>query len=138
MIGEFDTMSEDSSGILPAQTSVGARCDGDTSGPRALMLAVLQDALQCIEEGRRRRTFSARRLAADAEAWVRSDRQDWPFSFVNVCEVLGFDVHALRKRLSTTRAAASGARRVRLRAPIRMRATTVASELPRVSVGGMR
>jgi hypothetical protein len=33
--------SSHSSGILPAQTSVGARWEGDTSGPRALMLAVL-------------------------------------------------------------------------------------------------
>jgi hypothetical protein len=102
------------------------------------MLAVLEDALQCIERGRRRRTFHSRRLAADAEAWVRSDRWDWPFSFVNICEVLGFEADALRKRLLTTRNATSDARRVRLRAPIRASALTVASEPPRVSAGGMR
>jgi len=111
---------------------------GDTSGPRALVLAVLEDALQCIERGRRRRTFHARRLAADAEAWVRSDRQDWPFSFLNICEVLGFEADAFRKRLLTTRNAASDARRVRLRAPIRVRALTVVTEPPRASAGGMR
>src|SRR5215468_3085415 len=138
MIGEFETASDDSSGILPAQTSVGARWNGDTWGPRALMLAVLEDAVQCIERGRRRRTFHARRLAAEAEAWVRSDRRDWPFSFVNICEVLGFEMDAFRKRLLTTRNAASDARRVRLRAPIRVRAMTVASEPPRASAGGMR
>jgi hypothetical protein len=138
MIAEFETASDDSSGILPAQTSVGARWNGDTSGPRALMLAVLEDALQCIERGRRRRTFHARRLAADAEAWVRSDRQDWPFSFLNICEVLGFEADALRKRLVTMRTVASDARRVRLRVPIRVRALTVASNPPRASAGGMR
>jgi hypothetical protein len=102
------------------------------------MLAVLEDALRCIERGRRRRTFHARRLAADAEAWVRADRRDWPFSFVNICEVLGFEADALRERLLTTRSAGSHARRVRLRAPIRARALTVASESSRVGAGGMR
>jgi len=138
MIVEFETTSSDSSGILPAQASVGARWDGDTSGPRALMLAVLEDAVQCMEHGHRRRTFSARRLAADAEAWVRSDSRDWPFSFVNVCEVLGFEANAVRKRLLTMRATGSAARRVRLRAPIRMHAMTAASAQPQVSMGGIR
>jgi len=82
MIGEFDTTSCDTSGVLPAQMSVGVWWNGDTSGPRALMLAVVEDAAQCIEQGRRRRRFHARRLASDAEAWVRSNDRDWPFSFV--------------------------------------------------------
>ena len=50
--------------ILPAQVSGGARWDADTSGPRALVLA----------------HFHARRLAAEAAAWVRCDRREWPFS----------------------------------------------------------
>jgi hypothetical protein len=51
MIAEFDTTSCDTSGILPAQMSVGARWNGDTSGPRALMLAVLEDAVVVHREG---------------------------------------------------------------------------------------
>ena len=133
MIAESDTTSCDTSGILPAQMSVGARWNGDTSGPRALMLAVLEDAVQCIEQGRRSRRFHARRLAADAVAWVRSDRRDWPFAFVNVCEVLGFDADAFRKRLLMMRNDASDGRRIRLRAPSRIRAMTLAPELRRES-----
>ena len=68
-------------------------------GPRALMLAVLEDAVRCLEEGRRRSNYRARRLAVEAEAWVRSGRRKWPFSFVNICEVLGFDVDAMRAHL---------------------------------------
>jgi hypothetical protein len=135
MIAEFDTTSCDTSGILPAQMSVGARWNGDTSGPRALMLAVLEDAVWCIEKGRRRRRFHARRLAAEAAAWVRSDRRDWPFAFVNVCEVLGFDVDAFRERLLMMPNDASDGRRVRWRAPIRIRAMTPAPELRRASGG---
>ena len=128
----------DTSGILPAQMATGARWNGDTSGPRALMLAVLEDAVCCIAEGRRRRSFHARRLAAEAEAWVRCNRRDWPFSFVNICDVLGFDPDAFRERLLTTENDASGARPVRVPAPTRMRPMTVAPELARVSTGGTR
>ena len=138
MIGELDTMSFDTSGILPAQMAAGARWNGDTSGPRALMLAVLEDAVQCIEQGRRCRRFQARRLAAEAEAWVRCNRRDWLFSFLNVCEVLGFDADAFRQRLLTTENDASGARRVQVRAPIRMRAMTIAPEALAVGAGGTR
>ena len=138
MIAELDTTSCDTSGILPAQMSVGVRWNGDTSGPRALMLAVLEDAVYCIEQGRRRRGFRARRLGADAEAWVRSDSGDWPFSFVNICEVLGFDADAFRKRLLVMANDASDGRRIRLRAAIRSRAMTVAPERCRASAGGAR
>ena len=138
MTAELDTTSCDTSVILPAKMSVGARWNGDTSGPRALMLAVLEDAVHCIERGRRRRGFRARRLAADAEAWVRSDSRDWPFSFVNVCEVLGFDADAFRKRLLMMRNDASDGGRVRLRAAIRIRAMTLAPERRRASAGGAR
>lgn len=128
----------DESGLLPAQMSVGVRWDGDTSGPLSLMLAVLTDAVQCIEQGRRRRAFRARRLAAEAEAWVRSNRRDWPFSFLNVCEALGFDAHGFRNRLFALRNEASDRPRMRLRPSIRPRAMTFAPELRRVAAGGAR
>jgi hypothetical protein len=115
--------------------NVGVRWNGDTSGPRALMLAVLEDAVQCIEPGRRRRRFHARRLAAEAEAWVRSDRRDWPFSLVNVCEVLGFEAAAFRKVLVTMRNDASDRHRVRFRAPVRIRAMAPARERRRAGAG---
>jgi len=138
MTSEFDTTSCDPSGALPTQVSAGCRWNADTSGPRALMLAVLEDAVQCIEVGRRSRRYRARRLAAEAEAWVRCDRREWPFSFANICEVLGFEVDALRKRLLAMPHDASRARRLGLRAPIRIRTMTLAPELRRVGTGGMR
>ena len=99
MTTDFELMPCAPDAVLPAQISAGVRWDADTSGPRALMLAVLEDAVRCIENGRWRRRFGARRLAAEAEAWVRCDRADWPFSFLNVCEVLGIAVDAMRSRL---------------------------------------
>jgi len=110
MTSDFELMPWVPDAVLPAQVSGGVRWDADTSGPRALMLAVLVDAVRCIENGRWQRRFGTRRLAAEAEAWVRCDRADWPFSFLNVCEALGIDVDAMR-RLVIRRACSRVSRR---------------------------
>ena len=102
MTSDFEMAPCEPSVVVRAQMFGGARWDCDTSGPRALMLAVLEDAVRCIEEGRWQRRFRTRRLAAEAQAWVWCDRADWPFSFVNICEVLGFDVDAMRAHLLTS------------------------------------
>ena len=100
--------------VLPAQISWGARCDGTISGARALMIAVLEDAILCIERGRRRRHPTTRQLAAEAETWVRSDCREWLFSFASICDVLGIDPDALRLRLlSHVERPTSGGRMVR-------------------------
>ena len=122
MTSDFEMARCEPSAVLPAQVVGGMRWDGETSGPRALMLAVLEDAERCIEEGRWRSHFRARRLAAEAEAWVRCERQEWPFSFVNICEVLGFDAGALRARLM---ASPSDAARTSVRVRSRIRSRTV-------------
>jgi hypothetical protein len=99
MNNDFDTTLFEPEVVLPAQMSWGARCDGTTSGVRALMMAILEDATVCIERGRRRRHWRTRQLAAEAENWVRSDCREWLFSFASICDVLGFDSDALRTRL---------------------------------------
>jgi hypothetical protein len=99
MIPELDLEPCESAAVVPAQLSGGVRWDADTSGPRALILAVLEDAVRCIERGRWRRHFRARRLAAEAQTWVRSDDRTYPFSFLNITDVLGFDADAVRARL---------------------------------------
>jgi hypothetical protein len=57
-----------------------------------LVAAVLQDALDCLR-GTRGREF------LETRDWFLADRHDWPFSFANVCEELGLDPKAVRKRL---------------------------------------
>jgi hypothetical protein len=83
--------------VLPAQfhpagRSVGAR------GERALLLAVLEDAIRCLQEHRRGARSEPRRLAREAEAWIRSDVER-PFSFVDVCEALDIPARELRAAL---------------------------------------
>jgi hypothetical protein len=65
---------------------------------RALMHAVLQDAILCLR-GHAYPTRDRARLAAEAEHWVKSTNRRWPFSFESVCAVLGLDPDALRQRL---------------------------------------
>ena len=85
--------------LLPAQLGGGAPWANATSGSVGLMLAVLEDAVRCIERGRRRRHPHTRKLAAEAEAWMRSDNREWPFAFASLCDVLGLDIDATRVRL---------------------------------------
>lgn len=89
--------------ILPTQISVDAQWVSDTSGPVALMRAVLEEAARCIERGRQRRHPGTRKLAAEAEAWVRCDSRKWPFAFASICDVLGLDVDAVRARFLADR-----------------------------------
>jgi hypothetical protein len=102
MSNESETTRFEPEVVLPAQLSWGARCDGNTSGARALLLAVLEDAMLCIERRRRRRHPRTRQLAAEAETWMRSDSREWLFSFASICDVLGIDADAVRARLLPT------------------------------------
>jgi len=64
------------------------------SGERALMCAILADALACLGGWCRQPG-----LAADARQWVASTDRHWPCSFENICDTLGFDAAHLRRRL---------------------------------------
>ena len=71
---------------------------GRAVGERALMRAVMEEAIQCLaaETGP---TGKRPRLAAEARAWVADDDLQWPFSFANLCDTLGFNCETLRTRL---------------------------------------
>jgi hypothetical protein len=75
--------------------------EGRAVGERALMRAVLEDAIQCLaaETGP---TGKRSRLAAEARAWVADDDLQSPFSFANLCDALGFNCETLRARLLTS------------------------------------
>src|SRR5262249_15823125 len=91
--------------LLPGQIAAGHRLDADLSGERALMLAILEDAVRCIAQGRGRgqarwaASYRLRTLATDAAAWMRVADRTPPFSFVNICALLGFDADAVRRRV---------------------------------------
>ncbi len=93
-----------SAAILPEQF-YSSSAEGQTQGGEIMLRrAVLEDAVRCFQKqfvGRGRRV---QRLALEAEEWFAADDVDWPFSFVNTCEVLGLDPDYIRLGLKRWRA----------------------------------
>jgi hypothetical protein len=71
---------------------------GPAAGERALMRAVLEDAIRCLA-GERGPRHQRGALAAGAREWIEVADPRWPFSFENVCDGLGLDAATLRRRL---------------------------------------
>jgi hypothetical protein len=65
------------------------------------MVAILADAIDCLRKHPMSRNRKRRRLFLEAEAWLLSEDISWVFSFRNICDVLGLDVHALRAQAGT-------------------------------------
>ncbi len=63
------------------------------------MRAVLDDAIMCYLGRGRRRRIDPRILAREAEHWIRSEDWESPFSFNNVCSVLGLAPESTRPRI---------------------------------------
>jgi hypothetical protein len=77
-------------------------------GPRSLtpqqrlMLAVLADAIECFQKYAAGRDGKSEQLFRDAQRWIFEGRSDWPFSFENICDILGMDAGYIRRGLSGT------------------------------------
>lgn len=97
-----DDPAEFIGGRMMSRKSVngGESRSGQLTGTKALMLAVLEDAIRSYLRG-------SRLVARDAEFWIDSHRRQSPFSFVVVCEILGLDPGAVRTSVKNMRAAAS-------------------------------
>jgi len=67
------------------------------------MRAVLEDAVNCFQKQSAKSGRHAQRLAREAEEWLFSDDPHWPFSFVNICAVLGLDPGYVRLGLKRWR-----------------------------------
>ena len=59
------------------------------TGIKALMVAMLDDAIQCY-------VSPTGRIHAEAESWITSSNRRRAFSFCVVCEILGLDPDAVR------------------------------------------
>jgi hypothetical protein len=84
--------------LLPAQY-LGHRRQSTLEPERALMLAILEDAVRCFQENHLARCGNARRIFQDAQRWLFGTGYDWFFGFENICAILGFDPQYLRRGL---------------------------------------
>jgi hypothetical protein len=82
--------------ILPSQYFVP---HGKLVPERRLMLAVLQDAIECIAKHRRAKDRRRQRLFNEVRQWLLSEQKDWLYSFARICEVLDLDANAVRYQL---------------------------------------
>ena len=78
---------------------LGGRRDGGVGAPeRALMRAMLQDAVLCLL-GEAAPEKERVRLATDARYWIMSRSREWVFSFESICDALEIDSNYARTRL---------------------------------------
>jgi hypothetical protein len=85
--------------VLPEQFHSTAAGLGSGRPEAALMHAVLEDAVNCVRYGLRTTDRRKQRLAREAEEWLLSDDAEWPFSFLNICTVLGLEPQYIRRGL---------------------------------------
>lgn len=55
---------------------------------KVLMLAVLQDAINCFQVNVVAHSGKRKKLFDEAEGWILEKDNDWIFSFASVCETL--------------------------------------------------
>jgi hypothetical protein len=88
--------------------------NGEYTGTKALMLAVLQNGIESY-------MGPLGRARTEAESWVNTEARRSPFSFAVVCETLGLEPDAARTALQRMRArgATGGASVGRIRPNVR-------------------
>jgi len=82
--------------FLPSQFYGGGGLSRKLEGEKRLMIAVLKDAVECLEKYRGSRSLTGRSNYENAIEWVMDNSTDWLFSFTNICDLLGFDPEYLR------------------------------------------
>ena len=69
------------------------------SPERQLILSVLEQAVYDLGKFRFAKMARDQRHYLEAYRWVASNDRTWPYSFINVCETLGFSQDSLREEL---------------------------------------
>ena len=86
--------------VTPAQWGA-ARGENVALQPeKRLMLAVLSDAIELVLRDGSAVDERCAILIRRAAEWIGSNDCGWAFSFVNICEALGFEPERLRKRIA--------------------------------------
>lgn len=85
--------------FLPSQFYGSAGLSRKLEGEKRLMIAVLKDAVECLEKYRGSRTSDGQIQYQSAIEWVEDTDTEWLFSFNNICDLLGFDPDYLREVL---------------------------------------
>lgn len=109
--------------LLPTQFFAAMRKRVPKEAEYRLVLAVLQDAVECYQKHHGASDPKAYELFADAEAWIASDDRSWPYSFINICELLNISPAYVREGLRAWEQRQGNGRKRRLE-PLAKRADT--------------
>ena len=85
--------------FLPSQFYGAGGLSRKLEGEKRLMIAILKDAVECLEKYRGARTSAGRSHYESAIEWVKDTDTEWLFSFTNICDLLGFDADYMREVL---------------------------------------
>jgi hypothetical protein len=85
--------------FLPSQFYGSAGLTRQLEGEKRLMIAVLKDAVECLDKYRESRNSAGQCQYQSAIEWVEDTDTDWLFSFTNICDLLGFDPEYVREVL---------------------------------------
>jgi hypothetical protein len=123
--------------ILPSQHF---EPPGKFAPEHRLMMAVLDDAVRCIEKYRFPTDVRGRRLFREAKQWLLAAESRWPYSFEHICAILDLDANAVRHRLRLTpkRPPVSGSREMQTPTHERGIVDSVASDTSMGSAPGIR
>jgi hypothetical protein len=99
IVGERDTQLFHPDVMLPSQFYAALRRKVYQEPERRLVIAILEDAVDCYFKHLFARDRKAQQLFEDAEAWILSEDREWPFSFENVCDLLNLNPEFLRRGL---------------------------------------
>src|SRR5262245_31862164 len=66
---------------------------------KELLLAVLQDGIQCFRDNLHARSEEKTALCHEARAWIFGNDSGWLFSFLSICDLLDMDPEYIRQAL---------------------------------------
>ena len=105
--------------FLPSQFYGNGGLSRKLEGEKRLMIAIMKDAVECLEKYRESRSDTGKISYQNAIEWVEDTDTDWLYSFTSICDLLGFDPRYLREQLLK--------RENRYIKPLRMRNLSLAS-----------
>src|SRR4029453_3352660 len=94
--------------LMPSQHADRMRRRTEQDGPRRLMIAILEDALNVFCRMVGTTDVRAREMFVEAEEWFESPDDEWLFSFEAVSWVPGFEPEYLRRGLRAGKRRARG------------------------------
>ena len=100
--------------LLPGQFFSFFRKEAGFDRERRLMLAVLEDAIDCFQKYAHTDDLRGKQIFAEAYDWIMSGDKRWLFSFENICDTLEINADYVRRGLREWRERGGLPRRAKL------------------------